>query len=118
MSTIEILTQQILTHHLTAFGSNDLDEIMKDYSEESEVLTPEGSLKGLTAIRGFFEAFFAAIPTGSAFEMKQMTVTGNVAYIVWASESAVAKIPVGTDTFFLEGDKIRYHTVADYRLPK
>lgn len=112
----ETITNQVLTHHLIAFGNNDLEEIMKDYTEESEVFTPSGPLKGLEAIRAFFEAFFKAIPTGSAFEMKQLSVKNNLAYIVWTSESPVAKIPVGTDTFFLDGDRIKYHTVADYRL--
>lgn len=116
MSEIETVTKDVLINHLTAFGSSNLDEIMKDYTEESEVLTPDGSLKGLAAIRKFFEDFFIAIPAGSTFEMKQLTVTGHVAYIAWSSESAVAKIPMGTDTFFLEGDKIRFHTVADYRI--
>ncbi|WP_224994726.1 nuclear transport factor 2 family protein [Cesiribacter sp. SM1] len=118
MTTSETLTRAVLTHHLTAFGNNDLDEIMKDYTEESEVLTPGGALKGLAPIRTFFEEFFTAIPTGSDFEMKQLIVSGNMAYIAWASETAAAKIPMGTDTFFLEGDKIRFHTVADYRLAK
>lgn len=34
-------------HHLAAFGDNDLDEIMKDYTDTSEVLCKEGLLKGL-----------------------------------------------------------------------
>ena len=118
METHETVTSAILMHHLTAFGNNDLEEIMKDYTEESEVLTPAGPLKGLAAIHKFFEDFFKAIPTGSAFEMKQLIETGSVAYIAWASESSDTKIPMGTDTFFLEGDKIRVHTVADYRLAK
>ena len=118
MAPNETITSEILNHHLTAFGNNDLMEIMKDYTEESEVLTPNGPLKGLAAIRKFFEEFFLAIPTGSAFDMKQLTVTGHVGYIAWASESAVVKIPMGTDTFILEGDKIRLHTVADYREAK
>jgi ketosteroid isomerase-like protein len=118
MATNEALTKEILIHHLTAFGNNDLDEIMKDYTEESEVLTPNGPLKGLAAIRQFFADYFIAIPTGSDFELKQMIVTHQVAYVAWASESQIAKIPVGTDTFFLEGDKIRFHTVADYRINK
>ncbi|MBG6234030.1 ketosteroid isomerase-like protein [Pedobacter sp. CAN_A7] len=113
---IKEITSQVLTHHLTAFGSNDLDEIMKDYTEDSVLFTPTGPLSGLAAIRNFFEAFFFAIPTGSAFEMIQLSVKDHVAYIVWTSESSIAKIPVGTDTFILEGDKIKYHTVADYRL--
>ena len=116
METKENIANQVLTHHLTAFGNNDLDEIMKDYTDKSVVFTPSGPLNDLTTIRKFFEEFFAAIPTGSAFEMKQMTVRDNVAYIVWSSQSSVARIPVGTDTFFLEGDKIKYHTVADYRI--
>ncbi|TXK36949.1 nuclear transport factor 2 family protein [Pontibacter qinzhouensis] len=118
MAKLENITKEVLTHHLTAFGSNNLEEIMKDYTEESVVLTPDGPLKGLAAIRKFFEDFFITIPTGSAFEMKQLTVIGYVAYIAWSRESAVAKIPIGSDTFFLEGDKIRFHTVADYRIAR
>jgi len=114
----EEITKQVLTHHLTAFGNNDLDEIMKDYTEQSEVLTPAGPLKDLAAIRQFFADYFLAIPTGSAFELIQLTTTRNVAYVAWASESANVRIPIGTDTFFLEGDKIRFHTVADYRVIK
>jgi ketosteroid isomerase-like protein len=114
----ETVTREVLTHHLTAFGSNDLNEIMKDYTEESEVLTPDGPIKGLSAIRTFFADFFVTIPSGSVFEMKQLTVTGNAAYIVWSSKSPVASISFGTDTFFLEDGKIKLHTVAAHILPK
>lgn len=107
-------TNEILTHHLTAFGNNDLDEIMKDYTEESQVLTIDGALKGLDLIRNFFEEMFATIPTGSEFEMKQLTIAGNVAHIIWASKSKIAEIPLGSDTFFFEDDKIKTHTVVAY----
>lgn len=113
-TTTETVTTNVLQHHLTAFGNNDLAEILKDYTEESQLLTLDGPRKGLAAIGAFFEDFFVKIPTGSAFEMKQLTVAGNAAYIVWSSESAVAKIPLGTDSFFLEDDKIRLHTVASF----
>lgn len=112
------IMSDVLNHHLIAFGNNDLEEILKDYTEVSEILTPEGPLKGLTAIRKFFKEYFITIPTGSAFEMKQLTVTGNSAYIVWTSESQVASIPMGTDTFFLQDGKIRLHTVAAHILHK
>jgi ketosteroid isomerase-like protein len=111
-------TKDILNHHLTAFGNNDLDEILKDYTEDSEVLTSDGLLKGLTSIRDFFEKLFVTIPTGSFFEMKQLIVSGNLAYIVWASESKVAKIPFGTDSFYVEENKIKFHTLAAYVLEK
>jgi ketosteroid isomerase-like protein len=110
--------EQTLMHHLTAFGNNDLDEILKDYTEQSVIMTPNGSIKGLTELREFFKDFFDVIPTGSSFSMKQKTIEGNVAYIVWSSETSSNEIPMGTDTFVFEGDKIQYHTVADYKLIK
>lgn len=116
MKTNETITNGVLMHHLTAFGNTALDEILNDYTEESEVMTPDGKLTGLTVIRSFFADFFAVIPTGSAFEIKQKIVSGNVACSTWRSESEVATIPMGTDTFFVDGDKIRFHTVADYRV--
>jgi len=114
----DTITSEILNHHLTAFGNNDLDEIMKDYTEDSELFTPEGLLNGLSTIRQFFADYFVIVPTGSTFDMKQLTVSRNVAYIVWTSDSDVATIPFGTDTFFLEGDKIKLHTVAAHILTK
>lgn len=39
--------EQVLTHHLTAFGNNDLDAILKDYTEDSVILTPIGKVAGL-----------------------------------------------------------------------
>lgn len=110
--------EQILMHHLIAFGDNNLDEILKDYTEESVIITPSGAIKGLTDIGNFFKDFFEVIPTGSSFTMKQKTIEENVAYIAWSSKSNIAEIPMGTDTFVFNGDKILYHTVADYRLIK
>lgn len=111
------ITNDVLMHHLTAFGNNNLAEIMLDYTEDSEVLTSDGSIKGLSAIAAFFSDLFKSIPTGSDFEMKQLTVAENIAHIIWSSESAVATIPFGTDTFVLENGKIRFHTVsADVKL--
>lgn len=106
------ITNTVLMHHLTAFGNTNLEEIMLDYTEDSEVLTEKGIIKGLSAITDFFLAFFITIPTGSTFEMKKLTVTENVAHIIWSSESEVTSIPFGTDTFVFEKDKIRFHTVS------
>jgi ketosteroid isomerase-like protein len=112
------IIDEVLNHHLTAFGSNNLEEIIKDYNETSVIITPNAILTGLDGIRQFFEEFFAVIPTGSAFSMKQKAIAGNVAYIAWSSDSASTTIPIGTDTFVFDGDKIQYHTVADYRIKK
>jgi len=112
MDTAATITNVILMHHLTAFGENNHDEIMKDYDEESEILTLDGSIKGLKAIGAFFTQMFVMIPKGCFFEMKKLSVTDHVAHIIWASKSDVVSIPFGTDTFIIEDGKIKVHTVA------
>lgn len=114
MNTIENTTKEILMHHLTAFGNNNLDEIMMDYTDQSTVLTENGELKGLNLIRAFFKNLFEIIPTGSFFEMKQLTISEGVAHIIWESKSDIAEIPFGTDTFFIKDQKIMVHTVSTF----
>ena len=40
-------TEATLGHHLGAFGAGDVDEIMRDYTEDSAIITPDGPLRGL-----------------------------------------------------------------------
>ena len=114
MNAIETATSNILTHHLAAFGDNNLDDIMLDYTEQSTVLTDKGAINGLDEIRQFFKMMFALIPTGSHFEIKPLTVSDKAAQIIWSSKSTTADILFGTDTFLIENDKIRVHTVAAF----
>ncbi|RZJ66803.1 MAG: nuclear transport factor 2 family protein [Flavobacterium sp.] len=116
MTRQEIRTNDTLMRHLTAFGNNDMDAILSDYEEHSEILTLERTYKGLQAIREFFESMFELIPTGSFFEMKKLTVSRNIAHIIWASKSETANIVFGTDTFVIQNEKIVSHTVATHIL--
>lgn len=120
LKQLEIMnnTEEILIQHLTAFGNNDLDAIVSDYTEESLIFTSKGIIRGLKNIRQFFTEFFEVIPKGSEFGMVQKIVEDYVAYIVWNSDSKIAKIPLGTDSFVFEDGKIKYHMVADYRIGK
>lgn len=105
-------TEEVLKHHLTAFGNNDIDGVLLDCTAQSVILCDKGVGQGLDSIREFFEQLFVLIPTGCQFEMKQLRVSNNAAQIIWASKSSTADIPFGTDTFFVENGKIVIHTVA------
>ena len=117
-TVLQTKTQEILNHHLSAFIETDVNEIMKDFTEASELLTPDGALKGLNAIRSFFEEIFKIMPKGTTLEMKQMIIRDDVAYVVWSAESSFVSIPLGTDTFIMENDKILYQIVAAHIIPK
>lgn len=105
-------TQEILNHHLSAFAEADANEILKDFTEESELLTSGGGLKGLNEIRSFFKETFKMIPKGSAFEIVQTIVRDNVAYVAWTCESPFVSIPLAADSLIIENDKIRFQTMA------
>ncbi len=46
MQATQTSSQNVIQHHLEALGKNDLEELMKDYSEESELWTPDGAIVG------------------------------------------------------------------------
>ena len=48
----EAATKATVDHHLKSFGEGNLDEIMKDYTEESIVVAQDKTHKGNAEIRG------------------------------------------------------------------
>ncbi|HUR12306.1 MAG TPA: nuclear transport factor 2 family protein [Flavitalea sp.] len=113
MQTMEATAQSTLNHHLEAFGKNDLHAIMEDYSEESEVWTPEGIIAGREAIESFFKYAFTLFPKESTrFNLQKLLVKENRAYITWDAESDVVNVPYATDSFEIEDGTIIWQTTA------
>jgi ketosteroid isomerase-like protein len=112
-------TKEVFEHHGEAFGAADVEEILKDYTEASVLYTPDGPFKGLKAIRRFFQkAVTELMPPGMAFEMKHMTIDGDVVFIVWSASTPAHDIPMGTDTFLVRDGKIAVQTFAAQIVPK
>lgn len=110
--------EAVISHHLSAFADADLDELMKDYTEESQLFTPDGHLLGLAAIKEFFQSIFKLIPWGSVVEIKQKFVSDEIAYIAWSCESQFISIPLGTDSFIITDNKISIQTFAAHIISK
>ena len=105
--------ESIFQHHLQALGNNDLDEVMKDYSEASELWTPDGEFIGLDAISSFYSYAFTLFPKGqTSLELKKLTAKGNKVYVNWTADSPVVSVPFATDCFEIENGKITWQTTA------
>jgi ketosteroid isomerase-like protein len=113
-------TNAVFEHHLAALGSGDVEEVLKDYTEESVLITADGTFTGLTALRGFFAAAIAGLfkPGTYDFTMDVVRVAGEVAYCVWHASCAEAEIVFGTDTFVVHDGKIATQTFAGKIEPK
>jgi len=122
METLELkttTTQEVLDHHFQAFLNNDVEEIMKDYTEESEIWTGEGPIRGLESIAAFFSYAFTVLPKeGTQLGVKQKIVNKNRAFIIWNANSPFISILTGADTFLIEDGKITLQTVATHMVPK
>ncbi len=106
-------TEQVLEHHMNAFGGGDLEAILQDYAEDSVFFIQDGLLRGPGEIRPLFEAFIAEFgKPGASFEMKKQIVDGETAFIVWSAETADNVYELGTDTFVVRNGKIVTQTLA------
>ena len=111
-------SHQLLRQHIEAMIRRDLDMIMDDYTEASVIITPDGQVAGLEAIRKMFRRFFSAVPEGATLKIDRDYADGNYAYIVWHASSEYIDIPMGTDTFVVENGKITFQTYAGLMQPK
>lgn len=105
-------TEATLARHLDAFAQGP-DAIMRDYTDESVLISPDGALRGLAEIRPFFERFLADSPPEllAAMTLVRQEIEGEIAYIVWKAEPF---IPLATDTFLVRDDKIVTQTFAAF----
>lgn len=119
MQTLQMTAKETFQHHLEAFGKNDIDELMNDYTEYSEVWTPEGPIAGLDAISSFFTYAFTLFPKdATSLEIKQMIVKGDKLYVVWNADSPIVNVPIGTDSFEIIDGKILWQTTAIHVIQK
>lgn len=112
--------ESVLNHHLEGFSAGDVDKVMKDYTEDSILIMPDATYKGLDAIRAVFADLFSGLfkPGTYEFNMDRTEISDDVAYIIWHSTNAGADVKVGSDTFIVRNDKIDLQTFAAFVEPK
>ena len=109
----EAESKRVLDHHWEAFKANDLEETMKDYTEESVLVTPNATYTGLDEIRTNFVDAFKAFPKDSTtFTLDKSVVTKDIGYILWKSKTPTFNLTYATDTFIIRDGKIIRQTFA------
>lgn len=103
----------VLDHHLHAFAAGDVDAVLADYTEDSLFITPQGILKGPTAIRPVFEAMIKEFSSPNARStIHERHTSGPVAYIIWSAETPRNSYRFATDTIYVIDGRILYQTFA------
>ncbi|MFO7826527.1 MAG: nuclear transport factor 2 family protein [Cyclobacterium sp.] len=112
----EAQTEAVLDHHWQTFIANDLEGVMEDYTEESILITPNGTYRGLDEIRRNFVNAFTAFPTGQAtLTLKESLAVKDIGYILWEADTPEFNLSYATDTFIIRNRKIIRQTYAGVR---
>jgi hypothetical protein len=92
---------------------------MKDYTEQSELRTPDGAIVGLKAISSFFSYAFTLFPKDKTkLEIKQMIANDNKVYFIWTADSPIVNVSFATDSFEIKEEKILWQTTAFHMVQK
>jgi len=106
-------TRAVLEHHWKSFQDRDLDALMSDYTEESILITPNKTFRGLTEIRESYAQAFIVFPKDSStVTLNKTIVEDDLGYILWEATVPKFKLPYGTDTFVIRDGKIVRQTFA------
>jgi ketosteroid isomerase-like protein len=102
-----------ITSHLEAFFQKSVEGVVRDYTEQSVLIVPNATLRGLSEIRRFFADFIGGLPAGflESFKLHRKELAGDVGYIVWEASPWVS---LATDTFVVRDGKIMMQTFAAY----
>ncbi len=111
--SIDSATQRVFAHHLESF-SEGIDSILSDYNEQSVLVTPDATYRGLGQIRDFFAVFLksASQEFWDAFKVGTQAIEGEIAYLTW---SATPFVTLATDTLLVRNGKILVQTFTPFR---
>jgi ketosteroid isomerase-like protein len=110
LSTISRTVQSSWDNHFAAFGGQDLDKIMLDYTEASVLESyefPAGTLTtatGLVQIRKFFADLFHLLHDTSGLTAPVLQVTSSPAQVYLAWTAPTSEVKSAADSFFFAHD--------------
>ena len=103
--------EQVMQHHEAALLSGNLDELAKDYTQESVLITPIETYKGPGSIKAAFAALMKMLtPEALAnFKVTKQDIQGEYVYLLW---KAAPVFPFAGDTFHIHNGKIMMQSVV------
>jgi len=108
---VEGTIEAVMQHHEAALLSGNLDELAKDYTEESILIVPTETYKGPESIKAAFAAMMNMLtPEAQAnFKVTRQDIQGEYVYLLW---TAAPVFPFAGDTFHVHNGKIMMQSVV------
>ncbi len=105
-------TKGILDRHLNAWTNKNIKALMADYAVDAQVVVNGKIYKGKEEITNLFMKLFALFVQAEEYSIDPVVITEQLAYITWKAKINGIHHPIGTDTFVIMNNKIKYQTVT------
>jgi len=108
---VNATTEQVMQHHEAALLSGNLDELAKDYTEDSVLIVPTETYKGPESIKAAFAAMMGTLTPEAMtnFKVTKRDIQGEYVYLLW---TAAPVFPFAGDTFHIHNGKIMMQSVV------
>ena len=108
---VNATTEQVMQHHEAALLSGNFDELAKDYTDDSVLITPIETYKGPESIKAAFAAMMSRLtPEALAnFKVTKRDTQGEYVYLLW---KAPPTFPFAGDTFHVHNGRIMMQSVV------
>ena len=103
-------TQEILQHHGAALGAGDLEGILADYTDDTVLITPQGTFTGITGARDAWLQLLRDLPNPRV-DVSSVVVEGVVVLMEWTASTDKGRVDDGVDTLVMDGDGKRVQTL-------
>lgn len=113
-------TTAVIDRHLEAFSGGHVEDLIRDYTETSTLITQDATHRGRDAIRDFFRGLLSEhfTPGTYDFTMDVVRAEGDTVYIAWHASCELVDVVLATDTFVLHDGKIATQTYTAKIEPK
>lgn len=117
LSGREQQTLDTFNRHVDAFRAADVDKVLADFANDAIVITPDGVFEGKNSIRTIYEGLLAEFGNINAGDSPGILpdvlhMRDDTLFITWHAESLQHTFAFGTDTFVIEGSRIKRQTIA------
>jgi hypothetical protein len=100
--------QEVFSHHVQALADRDIDALIKDYSADALILTPQGALEGTAGAEQFYQQAFQALPDAE-FTVRWTVYGQDSLMAAWNATASVGHVDDGVDTLSFTDGTIHLH---------
>jgi len=99
----------ITRRYVVSLNNHNAVDLSTLYNPNAVFITPEGTIQGAPAIRGWYEKLFQQVLPNAIFAISGVSGDRIFRHFAWTATGATAKVLDGSDTMALADEAIAFH---------